>query len=84
MKREAAKKKRIPPWADLKAIERFYHDAKTMTELTGEPWHVDHVIPLQGKTVSGLHVHTNLQILPGRENSSKNNRFDADSQTQFT
>lgn len=69
-KRRAAKLQRTPPWADLKAIEAIY----TRAQLLGE--HVDHVIPLQGAYVSGLHVAENLQCLPASENSRKSNKFD--------
>lgn len=49
-----------------------------MSLLMGEPWQVDHVIPLRGKIVSGLHVHENLQLLPARVNQEKKNKFDAE------
>lgn len=75
-KRIAEKLKRTPAWADLKKIEQVYEEAKMMSVMMGEPWHVDHVIPLRGKRVSGLHVHNNLQLLPGVENVKKSNRFD--------
>lgn len=66
---KTAKLKRTPAWADLKAIQHFY-------EACPAGYHVDHIIPLQGKLVSGLHVLENLQYLPASDNCSKNNTFD--------
>lgn len=74
-KRHASKMERTPPWADLEAIRALHAEAQRLTAETGVPHHVDHVIPLQGRTVSGLHVHTNMQILTGSENSRKCNRY---------
>lgn len=76
MKRHTAKLLRQPKWADLHKIEAFYIEAAKLTELTGIRYEVDHIIPLQGLRVSGLHVHNNLQILSKSENSSKGNKFD--------
>lgn len=67
--RRAAKKQRIPFWADLDAIKEFY-------EQCPDGYHVDHVIPLQGELVSGLHVAENLQYLTPSENSRKHNKFE--------
>lgn len=75
-KRRAAMLQRTPPWADLKAIEAVYRDALRLEEETGVRHHVDHVIPLQGRAVSGLHVAANLRALPWKENISKGNRFE--------
>jgi hypothetical protein len=75
-RRRTARLQRTPPWADMRAIRAFYDEAHQLSIVTGVQHHVDHVIPLQGKFVSGLHVHTNLQILTGFENISKRNRFD--------
>lgn len=77
-KRKAAKKLRTPKWLNDIHYERInneYRLASILTKLTGEPWHVDHVIPLQGKTVSGLHVPGNLKAIRGSENCSKQNKF---------
>lgn len=58
-----------PPWADRKAIDAIYLKAQQ------SGMHVDHIIPLKGKTVSGLHVESNLQLLTPRENHRKHNKF---------
>lgn len=71
-KRRADKLQRTPKWADLKAISEFYANRP-------EGYHVDHIIPLCGELVSGLHVLENLQYLPASENCSKSNNFDPDS-----
>lgn len=74
-KRRAAKLNRTPSWADLKHIKQFYEARQAISEATGKEYHVDHMLPLQGKTVSGLHVPSNLQIIPAERNLSKNNTF---------
>jgi len=77
-KRRAAKLQRTPKWLtdiDHERIENEYKLAALLTKLWGEPWHVDHIIPLQGKFVSGLHVPSNLRAIKGSENVSKANRF---------
>lgn len=76
-KRRALKLKATPAWADLDKIAAVYAEAKALREATGQEYHVDHVIPLQSKFVCGLHVETNLQILPGQANRSKGNRLPA-------
>jgi len=77
MLKKATKDKRTPRWADLKEIEKVYAYARTLSSLTGEKYHVDHIIPLRGKTVSGLHVHANLQVLQAKQNILKRNKFEA-------
>ena len=69
---------RAPCWADKEAIKAVYVEARRLTWASGVEHHVDHEIPLQGEFVSGLHVHNNLQILTGSENSKKRNRFEVE------
>jgi hypothetical protein len=78
-KRNTAKKKRLPAWLtedNKKQIKILYALASSLTKSTGISWHVDHIIPLQGKNVSGLHIPENLQVIPGIENIKKNNKFE--------
>ena len=75
MKRVAAKNNATPPWSNLDDILFFYEEAARLTAKTGIPHQVDHIVPLQGKTVCGLHVVWNLQVLPAVENQSKNNHY---------
>jgi hypothetical protein len=78
-KRNTAKKQRLPAWLtkdNKKQIKALYMLASSLTKNTGMVWHVDHIIPLQGKNVSGLHTPENLQVILGIENIKKNNKFE--------
>jgi len=68
-KRRCSKLQRTPNWSQEDLVKTFYLNCpKGMT--------VDHIVPLQGKLVSGLHVADNLQYLTPSENSSKNNLYE--------
>lgn len=77
-KRRATILQRTPKWLtedDFWLIEQAYDIAKLRTEMFGFEWHVDHVVPLQGKKVSGLHVPINLSVIPGTDNCRKSAKF---------
>lgn len=79
-KRRAAKLKRTPSWADLETTKQVYADCKEInlaaaTAGCSEKFVVDHIIPLQGELVSGLHIASNLQIITAKANNEKNNNF---------
>lgn len=79
MKRYTSKKNRTPKWTteeQLHKIQELYIEAAKLTSETGILHHVDHIIPLQGEEVSGLHVFHNLQILTDLQNIKKSNNFD--------
>jgi len=65
----ASKLQATPKWADTTAIRVIY-------ETCPPDYHVDHIIPLQGKNVCGLHVENNLQHLPALDNLKKSNKVD--------
>lgn len=74
-----ARKKRVPNWLtsdDLWMISQAYELASLRSERFGFSWHVDHKIPLNGRTVSGLHVPLNIQVIPWIDNLRKSNRVD--------
>lgn len=77
MKYHATKLQRTPKWLtalDLDHIRLFYEAASFMSQETGVKFQVDHVLPLRGEEVSGLHVPLNLQVITAEENVKKWNK----------
>ena len=77
-RKRATKLQRMPSWLTKNQkdeIKSFYKKAKDLTENIGIKYHVDHIVPLRGKTVSGLHVPWNLNVIPSEENMKKSNKL---------
>jgi hypothetical protein len=77
---KASKQKACPEWVRknedfMWMMQEAYSLAALRTKMFEFQWHVDHVVPLRGKSVSGLHVPWNLQVILGSENCSKSNKF---------
>lgn len=76
--RRSAKIKRTPSWfsgLDNFIMEEANHLVIIRREATGIDWEVDHMIPLQAKIASGLHIGSNIQVIPMRLNRSKRNKM---------
>jgi hypothetical protein len=77
-KRRATKLQATPNWLTLQErqqIKDIYKEAHVMKLAEGKDYHVDHIVPLQGQNVCGLHVPWNLQILEASENRTKSNKL---------
>jgi len=71
------KRSATPKWLteeQFKQIEEFYSHARDCELVSGEKYHVDHILPIKGENVCGLHVPWNLQVLPADLNISKSNK----------
>jgi hypothetical protein len=73
--RRLAEQAACPICADRKAIASVYQMAVHLSDETGVPHEVDHIIPIRGKNVCGLHVHWNLRAIPACANHAKGNRL---------
>jgi hypothetical protein len=73
-KYRAARRQAYPPWIDdahMARIHEVYRLRREISEKTGVVHEVDHIVPLQGKTVCGLHVWWNLRVIPREENNRR-------------
>ena len=68
----------MPPWANKSEMDVIYEQARRKSQIEGILYHVDHIIPLNNELVSGLHIYTNLQVIPAKENIKKSNTFTID------
>ncbi len=73
MRRRRHERQAMPVWADRKAIADMYREARRITRETGVLHVVDHIVPLRGKIVSGLHWHMNMQVIEWLPNAQKGN-----------
>jgi hypothetical protein len=70
-RRRARERRNTPKWADLAAIRAMYREAARLTKTTGEMHVVDHIVPLDGKLVCGLHWHVNMEVMHWLPNAKK-------------
>jgi hypothetical protein len=75
----ATRKQQAPSWLtqDQKLeIRMIYAERKRVSKETGIPHHVDHIAPIKGETICGLHVPWNLRVITAEENHKKRNKLE--------
>ena len=75
-KRDERLIKATPEWVDQGSIVIKYKERDCLNRMTGLPHHVDHIVPLKGKNICGLHVPWNLRVILARDNLSKSNKWE--------
>jgi 5-methylcytosine-specific restriction endonuclease McrA len=77
--RRNARQRRVreatPAWVDFAAIRAVYLKCAQVTRETGIPHAVDHIVPIKGRNMCGLHVPWNLRIITAKENGMKSNKW---------
>jgi len=76
--RQAKKRMACPDWVKMDEIKNIYLVRQEISDAAGVEYHVDHYYPIQGKTICGLHVPWNLQIITAEENLAKGNKMPKD------
>lgn len=77
--RRAQALKATPLWFDefdSFVLSEAYSLCRSRLECTGLKWEVDHIVPLQGENVCGLHWHKNWRVITQFDNRSKGNRYE--------
>ncbi len=77
--RRTAEQQRTPKWLtteQLRCIDAKYAMARWLSDVVGVAYHVDHIIPLNGTLVSGLHVPDNLRVVRAEVNLAKGNKWE--------
>lgn len=77
-RRRSKKLQATPKWSNECAVNFYYENAKLVESKTGKKVHVDHIIPLNGKNVCGLHCEHNLRLMFAEDNLKKGQAFDVD------
>jgi hypothetical protein len=73
--RRRSLRNQMPPWTSPKDMRCFYEQAQRVSACLGSQFHVDHIIPIKGRGVRGLHVPWNLQVIPAIRNQIKSNHY---------
>lgn len=75
-RRQLLVEQQTPKWASLEKIRAIYAEARRLSRATGLPHEVDHVVPIKGRNVCGLHWEGNLEIKTRDANRRKTNKLD--------